>query len=94
MRVGLSLYKIHEVIKNKEIDKWRKERTNWETNSYRDVEAVIQRVDKRLQDVQIIMDVIERNRREQSNLLCVGNESCTMMKFNTIVEFKMQIAKI
>lgn len=48
MRVGLSLYKIHEVIKNKEIDKWRKERTNWETNSYRDVEAVIQRVDKRL----------------------------------------------
>lgn len=94
MRVGLSLYKIHEVIKNKEIDKWRKERTNWETNSYRDVEAVIQRVDKRLQDVQIIMDVIERNRREQSNLLCVENESCTMMKFNTIVEFKMQIAKI
>lgn len=94
MRVGLSLYKIHEVIKNIEIDKWRKERASWETNSYRDVETIIQRVDERLQEVQIMMNVIERNRREQSNLLCVENKSCTMMKLDTIVEFKMQITKI
>lgn len=94
MRVGLSLYKIHEVIKNIEIDKWRKERTSWETNSYRDVETIIQRVDERLQDVYIIMNVIERNRRKQINLLCVENESCTMMKLDTIVTFKMQITKI
>lgn len=46
MRV--ELYKNHEVIKNIEIDKWRKERTNWETNSYRDVETIIQRIDERL----------------------------------------------
>lgn len=48
MRVRLSLYKIHEVIKNIEIDKWRKERASWETNSYRDVETITQRVDEKL----------------------------------------------